>query len=112
MPSLCGLKKPHDLVMLLKSCFFPVPHNGHYLIHARVYGEDKYSRHYLTVDGVQLTYVTAVDDIYEFQSSSTSIVMHLFKGQQVAVDPNFSSTVRGGSPKMYTSFGVTLLYPD
>ena len=91
---------------------YTVPRHGLYLIHARVYGSDKYASHRITVDGVDVTYTNEHDAGNQWQSASTSIVLHLQSSQQVAVDPFFSGTVDGETGFMKSSFGITLLYAD
>ena len=91
---------------------YTVPTDGLYLVHARVYGGDNGASHYVKVDGVDVTYSQEYDPSYQFQSVSTSIVLHLQSSQQVAVEPTFSGTVRGHTSFMRTSFGITLLYAD
>ena len=91
---------------------YTVPYNGLYLIHARVYGTDKDAGHSITVDGDAVTYTYGHDPDYQDQSASTSVVLHLQAGQEVAVNPSFSGTVYGSTGFMVTSFGATLLYPD
>ncbi len=92
-----------------------VPYAGMYLIHARVFGLDNHARHYIMVDGNDVTYTFEYNSDLDPQSSSTSITLHLQSGQEVAIAlylSSGSSTVRGGTTKMYTSFGATLIYGD
>ena len=91
---------------------YTVPMDGLYLIHARLRGLDKDASHYIRVDGDQATYTTECDPAYDNQSSSTSIVIHLVAEQEVTVDPRFTGTIHGDTAPMYSSFGITLMYPD
>ncbi len=49
---------------------------------------------------------------YHWESGSTSIVLHLLAGQEVAVKTSYTGAIHGHLNEMKTSFGVTLLYPD
>ncbi len=91
---------------------YTVPYAGMYLIHARVYGSDEEAHHFISVDGDVVTYTLEWDNVYGGQSSSTSIVLELRAGQEVAIDPNFSTTIHGRGAYMATSFGITMLYPN
>ena len=91
---------------------YTVPRDGLYLVHVRVDGKDNYANHYITVDSVDVTFTRRYDPDDSYQSGSTSIVLHLLSGQQVAVDPGFTGTISGSTSWMYTSFGITLLYAD
>ena len=92
---------------------YTVPYNGLYLIHARVYGWDNWADHYIRVDNDWVTFTRGADPSgYQFQATSTSIVLHLVAGQEVGVDPYFDGTIDGNAGYMRTSFGITLLYRD
>ena len=69
---------------------YTVPRDGLYLIHARVYGRDSQASHFIKVDNLQVTHTREYDSSSMDQSGSTSIVLHLQFGQQVAVDPQFT----------------------
>ncbi len=89
-----------------------VPYAGLYLIHARMYGLDKHARHYIKVDGIDVTYTYEYDESNSRQSASTSITLHLLSGQEVAIAQYGTGTVHGGTSKMYSSFGITMLHSD
>ena len=88
---------------------YTVPLDGLYLIHARVYGKNNDADHFIRVDGSIVTYTKRTDPDESFQHASTTIVLHLLAGQQVAVDPDFYNNVWGNKA---SSFGAALLYPD
>ncbi len=91
---------------------YTVPRDGLYLVHVRVYGADNNAGHFITVNGVSVTFARVYDPDDLYQSASTSIVLHLLSGQQVAVEPGFSGTISGSTSIMWTSFAITLLYAD
>ncbi len=91
---------------------YTVPRDGLYLIHARVYGRDNYASHYIRVNGNIVTSAAEHDPGHLYQSASTSIVLHLLSGHEVAVDPSFTGSVDGWTNYMTTSFGAMLLYAD
>ncbi len=91
---------------------YRVPYDGLYLIHVRVYGEDYKAHHFIYVDGTPVINTYRYDPDYQWQSSSTSAVLHLKSGQEVEVQPGFRTGTIGGNPSsMTTYFGATLLYP-
>ena len=94
------------------SGIYTVPRDGFYLVHARVYGHDNMASHYIKVNGVAVTYTKGFDPGHQYQSASTSIVLHLLSDQVIGVDPQFSGTVDGDSDVMTTSFGAMLLFAD
>ena len=94
------------------SGIYTVPHNGSYLIHARVYSGSNSAAHFIRVDGDTMTYTFEYDSGQGVQTSSTSVVLHLVAGEEVTVDPNFSGTVSGSTSNMRSSFGCTMLYGD
>ncbi len=91
---------------------YTVRYDGLYLIHARLFGVDNNARHYIEVDGTEVTYTSEYDNVHSEQSSSTSITLHLQTGQEVAIALNGGGIIHGGTSKMYSSFGATLLYSD
>ncbi len=91
---------------------YRVPTDGLYLVHARVYGLDSRARHMIRVNGDEVTFTQGYDPDSIYHSASTSIVLHLLSGQEVAVDPQFDGTVSGNPDRMVTSFGAILLYAD
>ena len=64
------------------------------------------------MDGDDATYTSGYDPDYLKQSTSTTVVMHLVAGQEIGVDPTFDGPIDGDTTKMYSSFGITLMYPD
>ncbi len=76
---------------------YTIPYDGMYLVHARVYGRDKDATHFITVDGTAVTYTKGYDPGNIYQFASTSIVLHLLSGQEVAVEPTFSETIDGST---------------
>ena len=93
------------------SGIYTVPYNGSYLIHVRVQGWGLNSVHNIMVDGHALIHTWAYDP-GSWQTSSTSIVLHLVVAQELAVEPYSSGTIGGWDHMMYTTFGVTLIHPD
>ena len=72
-------------------------------------GYDHYASHYITLDGEDVTFTRQYDPDDNRQTASTSVVLHVREGQQLAVKPLFSLTVAGSTGKMYSSFGAILL---
>ncbi len=91
---------------------YTVPRDGLYVVHARVRGRDNTASHYIRVNGAPATYTREHDPDDEHPSGSTSIILHLLLGQEVAVDPQFTGTVAGHTNHMSTSFGAILIYAD
>ena len=89
-----------------------VPYDGLYLINAVVSGEDYNAGHSILLDGITATLTYELDPGYPYQSTSTSIVLHLESGQEVTVKSGFTGTVSGSAYYIKSSFGATLLYPD
>ncbi len=84
-----------------------------YLIHARLSGRDNHGSHFIAVDGTWMTHTWSHDADYLYVHGSTSIVLHLVAGQEVAVGPQFHGTIDGSTTHgMYSSFGITMLYGD
>ncbi len=92
---------------------YTVPYDGVYLILAQVYGFDNVAHHEIRVDGKSVSFTAMYDDQSNniSQSSSTSIILELRAGQEVAVVPSFNKRVGGQGGAVITSFGATLLYP-
>ena len=91
---------------------YTAQHDGLYLIHARVYGEDNNATHYIRVNGEEVSCTEEYNPNYRLQSSSTSIVLHLKAGDEVTIDANFQKTISGNPQSMLSSFGANILYPD
>ena len=66
---------------------YTVPYDGLYLIHARVLSSAYNAAHWIKVDGAYATTSSQYDLDYQYQSASTSIVLHLVAEQEVAVEP-------------------------
>ena len=91
---------------------YTVPYNGSYLIHARLYGKNNYASHYILVDGDDAVFTDGYDAVQTYPSASTSIVLHLVAGQEVAVDPSFPGDIDGNLDYLGSTFGISLLYRD
>ena len=89
---------------------YTVPYDGLYLIHARVLSSAYNAAHWVKVDGVYAATSSQYDLDYQYQSASTSIVLHLVAEQEVAVEV-VGGTIDGTYP-MGSTFGATLLYGD
>ena len=77
-----------------------------------MHGLNNWASHYITVDNDAVTYTYVQDSGDSNQEASTSIVLHLLTGQELAVKPSFTGTIDGESDHMISTFGVTLLYLD
>ncbi len=91
---------------------YKVPYDGIYLVQARVYGFEKNANHCILVDGARATFTAESSGTDKEHSGTTSIVLELSAGQEVAVELWFSGTVHGSNDYMVTSFEASLLYPN
>ncbi len=91
---------------------YSVPLDGLYLIHVRIYGEDNDATHFIRVNGEEVAITEDYNPNNKLQSSSTSIVLHLKKGDQLTADVNFQRTLSGSPDSMLSSFGVNLFSLD
>ncbi len=91
---------------------YTVPYNGLYFIHVRIYGEDNDATHFIRVNGNEVTITEDYNPNNKLQSSSTSIVLYLKKGDELTADANFEKTLSGSPDSMLSSFGVYPFHLD
>ncbi len=90
---------------------YTVPYDGLYHVHAQVYGVDNWASHTIRVNHNAVTFTRQYDPDSTNQVATTSIVLHLSEGDQVAVRFSATGTVHGIYTEMRSFFWVTLLYP-
>ena len=91
---------------------YTVPYDGLYFVHAQMYGLNYAAHHFIIVDDDKVTYSIEYGQSSASQSSRTAVVLELRAGQEVAVQPTFSTGIEGNTGYMATYFGATLLYPN
>ncbi len=93
---------------------FTVPISGSYLITARVYGSSYNAGHWIKIDKLRALLTANYDPDVKLASASTTIVLHLQKGQELSVDSTGSGSTLLAGWRGYekSSFGANLLYPD
>ena len=68
------------------------------------------AHHYIKVDGVSVSYTRVADADYVVTTGTTTLVLPLQTGQELAVDPGFTGGIQGSATSIRSSFSATLLY--